>query len=52
MIDFREEINKYTPILELEQVAEAAKKDELKDVMDILQHITNQLLATSREQKL
>jgi len=46
MIDFREEINKYMPVLEMENVGEAAQNDELKDVMDLLQRVTDQMINT------
>jgi len=49
MIDFREEINKYMPVLEMENVGEAAQNDELKDVMDLLQRVTDQMINTGAE---
>ena len=50
MIDFREEINKYMPVLEMEDVSDAVGNDELKDVMDMLQRVTDQLLNSNKEQ--
>jgi len=50
MIDFREEINKYAPVLEMEEVGDAAHNDELKDVMDLLQRITDQIIVANKEQ--
>ena len=47
MIDFKEEINKYVPVLEMEEVGEAANNDELKDVMDLLQRITDQITSST-----
>ena len=47
MLDFREEINKYMPVLEMENVGEAAQGDELKDVMDLLQRVTDQMISTN-----
>jgi len=49
MIDFREEISKYMPVLEMENVGEAAQNDELKDVMDLLQRVTDKLIANGQE---
>ena len=49
MIDFREEINKYMPVLEMEEVGEAAQNDELKDVMDLLQRVTDQMITNVKE---
>ena len=47
MINFKEEINKYTPILEMEEVGDAAKSDELKDMMDLFQRVTDQIISLS-----
>ncbi len=43
MIDFKEEIAKYKPILTTDGVEEALYSDEMKDIMDLLTHITSQL---------
>jgi hypothetical protein len=40
MIDFKEEINKYKPIRTVEEVEDAVR-DEITDIMDLLQYITN-----------
>ena len=42
MIDFKEEINKYKPVLSVEEV-EGVVNDEVKDMMDLLQYITKQI---------
>ena len=39
MIDFKEEISKYKPIRPVEEV-ETAVRDELIDIMDLLQYIS------------
>ena len=39
MIDFKEEIGKYKPIRSVDDV-ENAVKDEVLDIMDLLQYIT------------
>ncbi|MCL2200245.1 MAG: hypothetical protein FWB80_15140 [Defluviitaleaceae bacterium] len=39
MIDFKEEINKYKPIRPVDDVEEAVK-DEILDIMDLLQYIS------------
>ncbi|MCL1842247.1 MAG: hypothetical protein FWF79_00345 [Defluviitaleaceae bacterium] len=39
MIDFKEEIGKYNPILPVDDV-ETAFKDEILDIMDLLQYIS------------
>ncbi|MCL2361637.1 MAG: hypothetical protein FWC73_07485 [Defluviitaleaceae bacterium] len=40
MIDFKEEINKYKPIRTMEDVEDAVR-DEITDIMDLLQYISN-----------
>jgi len=42
MIDFKDEIRKYAPVLTVDDV-EIAVNDEIRDVMDLLQHITRQM---------
>ena len=48
MIDFKEEISKYKPIIGMDDVEKAVQSDEIRDVMDLLQYITRQI-ATERE---
>ncbi len=40
MIDFKEEISKYKPILLMDDVESAIHSDEIRDVMDLLQQIS------------
>lgn len=42
MIDFKEEIGKYKPIMGVEDV-EAAVGSEVKDMLDLLQYISKQI---------
>ena len=42
MIDFREEISKYKPIRPIDDVEEAVR-DEVLDIMDLLQYISGKL---------
>ena len=42
MINFKDEISKYKPVLSLEEVEDSIKEssfDEIKDLMDLLQYI-------------
>jgi len=48
MIDFKDEITKYAPILTVDDI-EGAVNDEMRDMMDMLQHIT-QLMKNNDEQ--
>ncbi|MCL2708953.1 MAG: hypothetical protein FWF03_07560 [Defluviitaleaceae bacterium] len=48
MIDFKDEINKYKPVLGMDDVEDAinnASFDEIKDIMDLLQHISGKIKA-------
>ncbi len=42
MINFKEEILKYEPILEIDNIEEAIHQNELQDMYDMLQHISEQ----------
>jgi len=42
MIDFKEEVNKFKPVLTVDDV-ENAVGDEVRDLMELLQHISKQL---------
>ncbi|MCI8805266.1 MAG: hypothetical protein HFE59_05120 [Clostridiales bacterium] len=42
MLDFKKEIQKYKPILEVEDVENSINSDEIKDMMDILKQLSNQ----------
>ena len=39
MIDFNNEINKYKPILSVDEIEEVMK-DEVSDIMDLLQYLS------------
>lgn len=43
MINFSEELNKYKPILDIEDIENNIVQDELKDIMDLLTHISDQI---------
>ena len=49
MIDFKEEISKYKPVLVTEDVEKAVHADEIKDIMDLLQRITDQISSRGKE---
>jgi len=42
MLDFKKEILKYKPILEVEDIENSINSDEIKDMMDILKQFSNQ----------
>ena len=48
MIDFKEEINKYKPIRTIDEVEDAVR-DEIMDIMDLLQYISNKPASSDGE---
>ena len=46
MIDFKAEINKYKPVLSVDEV-ESVINDEVRDMMDLLQYLTKQMKESS-----
>lgn len=42
MINFKEELAKYEPILEIDDIENTIHSNELQDMFDILQHISRQ----------
>ncbi len=40
MIDFKQELSKYQPILELEKIEDSIHTSEVQDILDILQHLS------------
>jgi len=42
MIDFKEEIGKYKPVLSVDEV-ESLVIDEVRDMMDLMQYMTKQI---------
>ena len=49
MINFKEEIQKYKPILEVDQVENAIYNDEMQDLLEILQQMNKKLKAQDKE---
>ncbi len=43
MIDFREELKKYKPILEVDDIEGAVKSDEIQDMEDLLQTLSKKI---------
>ncbi|MBS4961032.1 MAG: hypothetical protein KHZ62_09510 [Clostridiales bacterium] len=40
MINFREELAKYEPVLEIGDIEDAVRSDEMKDIVDIFLQLT------------
>ena len=45
MLDFKEEISKYKPILTVDEVEEAVSGDDVKDIMDLFTHLIKQIVS-------
>lgn len=41
MINFREELQKFKPVLEIDDIEDSIHSDELQDLLDILNHISS-----------
>ncbi len=39
MLNFKEELSKYQPILELDEIQDSLQPSQLKDLMDVLEYI-------------
>ena len=42
MIDFNTELEKYQPILEMDEIEDAVKSDEMQDILDMLIYISRE----------
>lgn len=42
MFNFKDELSRYQPVRELEQIEEALQPSQLKDLVDILEHISQE----------
>lgn len=40
MIDFKSEIEKYKPLLEIDNIEENIRNDEIQDIMDLLKELS------------
>ncbi len=47
MIDFKREIQKYKPIMEVDDIENSINSDETKDMMDILKQLLEQRKAVN-----
>ncbi len=42
MFNFKDELSRYQPILELDQIEESLQPSQMQDLLDILQHIAKE----------
>lgn len=50
MLDFKEEINKYKPVLSVGEIEKSINNDDVKDVMDLLEHLSKQISALAAKE--
>ena len=50
LLDFKEELKKFKPVLGMEDVEKAVKSDEVKDLMDMLQYLSNRIAERNQDQ--
>lgn len=43
MIDFKEELKKYTPVLGLDDVEQGVKQDDIQDIQQLLQKLVKKI---------
>jgi hypothetical protein len=43
MLDFKEELKKYSPILDVDDVEAAIESDEIQDIQDLLQNLLRRM---------
>ena len=48
LLNFQEELKKYKPVMGMDEVEKSVKDDEVKDVMDMLQYLSNKLSGSER----
>ena len=42
MLNFKDELSRFQPLLELEEIEEALQPSQVQDLLDILQHIAKE----------
>ena len=47
MINFKDELKKYEPILELNDIEDSIRSTDMKDIMDMLDYISRESSASS-----
>ena len=49
MFNFKDELSRYKPIMEIDQIEDALQPPQLQDLLDILQHIAKDKKQTSQD---
>lgn len=51
MLDFKEELNKFKPALEVDNIEEVIQSNEIKDMVDLLTYITKNIESKSNSKE-
>ncbi|MCL2396950.1 MAG: hypothetical protein FWC93_02685 [Defluviitaleaceae bacterium] len=51
MIDFNEELKKYKPVLGVEELQDGVSGNDVKDIMELLQHLSGKVVAPGKEKE-
>ena len=49
MINFEEELKKYKPVLEVDDLQDGVGGNDVKDIMELLQYLTTKINAPEKE---
>lgn len=49
MFNFKDELSRYQPILEIDQIEDSLQPSQMQDLLDILQYIAKDKKQTSQE---
>ena len=49
MFNFKDELSRYQPILEIDQIEDALQPSQMQDLLDILQYIAKDKKQTSQD---
>lgn len=49
MFNFKDELSRYQPIMEIDQIEDALQPSQMQDLLDILQYIAKDKKQTSQE---
>lgn len=51
MFNFKDELNRFQPIMEIDQIQDALHPSQMQDLLDILQHIAKEKKQTTTPQE-
>ncbi len=49
VFNFKDELSRYQPIMEIDQIEDALQPNQMQDLLDILQHISKEKKQTPQE---